>query len=115
MNELIGTVITLEQYELLKETIKRDLLGELKQKPVKTFRTITELARTAYTDDHEVYGDQFIGGFSFIIRNVFDTKRLDGLYGDKLDQAIELTKELVDVIKKYRKGDDENDESTTNI
>lgn len=97
---------TPEQLDFLRSELRKVLLGDLKKEPeftreFRSHREITKIARSVYNPNHRTYEDFFVGAFSNIIRNVFDVSRLNWLYGENLDQAIELAKELAEVVKKY--------------
>lgn len=99
--------------ESLKNQIRDEILEELLNNPQfqrrqqrKEYRAIMDIAKEVYSENGYVYPDMFAQGFSVIIRNTFAVGRLDYLHGEKLDKAITMAGEIADVVRKYRKEDE---------
>ena len=105
--------------ESLKAQIRDEIIESLRndthfqrRKQREEYRAIMDIAKKAYSDNGYVYPDMFAQAFSMIIRNTFAVSRLDQLQGDELDKAIEMAGEIADVVRKYRKEEDDNGQTS---
>ncbi|WP_055108941.1 hypothetical protein [Paenibacillus ihumii] len=93
-------VLTPEQLEALKAEIIEEVRKQ--QLPLKASRY--ELMNEIRRHVSPILGDDYRihSAFSTIARKTFDLRHQTFFYGESLDQATEMIKELVAVIEKFR-------------
>nr|WP_278429821.1 hypothetical protein [Brevibacillus laterosporus] len=106
----MDSVVTLSkmQLELLKYQIRKEVLAELKAE--KEHHSLNRINYSVIMNMTKSYAMEnmskpydFTSAISNIVRRSFKVDRLDQISTNKLDSAIELTKELLSLVDKYHK------------